>query len=90
MSNRVSHRLAHLRPRVEEKAAVDFPIRVSDRGRPVPKEPTGGGEDHRRHAEGPDEEVAEEVDGGVEGAAGAEREEDEGYDVDEEGEGGLL
>ena len=65
MSNCVGYRLAHLRPRVEEEAAVDFSIGVCDRGRPVPEEAAGGSEDNRGHAESPDEEVAEEVDGWV-------------------------
>lgn len=86
--DRVRHRLAHLGPRVEEEAAVDVAVRGRDRGRPVPEEPAGGGEDERGHAERPGEEVRQEVQGRVERGGGAE-EEREGEGVGEEGEGGL-
>ena len=89
MPDRIRHRLAHLRPRVEEESAIDQPVRVWDGGRPVPEEATGGGEDYGGDAEGPDEEVGEEVEGRVEGAARADGEEGEEEDVGEEGEGGL-
>lgn len=86
--DRVRHRLAHLGPRVEEEATVDVAVRGRDRGRPVPEQPAGGGEDERRHAERPGEEVCQEVQGRVERGWGAD-EEGEGEGVGEEGEGGL-
>ncbi|MCJ1474178.1 hypothetical protein MMC13_002836 [Lambiella insularis] len=81
--------VALLRPHVEEEGAVDGAVAAAQGGGPVPEDAAADGEDDGGDAEGPDEEVAAEVPGGVEGAAAVEEQgEGEGAGVVEEGEGG--